>query len=280
MGTKRFMGLETVNVNVAGAALRAMDIEPMQGLLNIEPYKGQANIHISCDGQISAPVPITLGRQDSLPMNTPLTDTPQHLALPTCATTCLCFAAAQKPSARIYMESPYDRVDFSLAVVARQGEGIYTAMVDFPKAFALLLNIGFLLEEFYGATLIIKLGSQVIIERSYTFVGTEGTTLCWINDYGTTDCYTFTTPTAYRNNAMRTTAATTSRRAITVATPLLPYRQLQWLSQIESSPKVWLRQGGSWHQVEIEKFSAEIKPDLCSSAQLSIFIDNPTIRRI
>lgn len=278
MGTKRFIGLETVSVNVAAVARRAIDIEPPKSVFNVESLEAHADIHIRCGGISSAAIPITLCRQKSLPVFAPLTDAPQHMAVPTCAVTSICVVATKKTWGTIYMKSPYDLMDFDLDIAQWQGEGVYSVMLDFKDAFALLEEVGVMVEDFYEAKLHIRDGSQTI-ERSYTFVGTQGTTLCWLNDYGAIDCYTFTTPTDYRNNTLRSTTATTSRRAITVATPLIPCEQLQWLAQIERSPKVWLRQGESWQQVEIERFSAEIKPDVCSSAQVSIFIDNPTIRR-
>lgn len=279
MGTKRFRGLETVSVNVAGAALRTIDIEPAVGQLSVEPLEAVANIHIRCGALTSAVVPITLASQNSLQVGVPLTDAPEHLAMPSCATMCVCFISAQRPTATLTMLSVEEQIDIPLNVVERSGEGLYAATVDFRSALAQLEGLGLDSDEFYGALLTIETGSQ-IIERSCTFVGMQGTTLCWLNEYGAIDSYTFTLPTAFGNNAERTTSATKSRKAITVATPLLPCEHLRWLSQIEASPKVWLRQGVLWHSIEIEKFSAEIKPDICSSAQLTIYTDNQTIRRV
>jgi hypothetical protein len=89
---------------------------------------------------------------------------------------------------------------------------------------------------------------------------TQGVRLSWINRYGAIDSYTFPTINSANIVCDREGRVTlqSAWREIALSSEIMPRKQVEWLAEVVTSPRVWMVEGGGLQECEVLSKKIEV----------------------
>lgn len=159
--------------------------------------------------------------------------------------------------------------------------GPATLVVDVDRLREFAAGYGFDFDKCRGLRVCISAAGRDIAEIPYEIVaGAEGSArVCWLNDLGGIDYFTFRFPQteeavahtskalgrqAYRSGGLR------RERLLSVASEYLPYNSMKALAGLISSPKVWLLRSAGFVPVDILTDSVAVRSDSLCGMKLTL----------
>jgi hypothetical protein len=257
----------TATVNVAPYARRVFDPAPMCGsAAGIYPAAGR---HVACfvsGGEVASPAVVLCGGSHDAEWNSLLSAAPEAVKI----------APGEKDEMSVISE---DWI-FPVVTFSREGvtytdtsmgrcsaEGVVTAVVDADAVAERFRSLtGGATSELAEFTVRLKLDQYGFsgrkIERRYTLDRTPraGRRLAWVNRYGVVDYHTFPACEEFRSTGGRTvvettagprTVATRARQSLRLISEPCGAVEAEWLSEIFSSPAVWMIDGADFEKVEV-----------------------------
>jgi hypothetical protein len=173
----------------------------------------------------------------------------------------------------------------------RNAEGILAAVVDVDAVCqAFSRQTGAAADELADFTVRLRLEQQGfvgrVLERRYIIdrgVG-GGRRLAWLNRFGAVDYHTFPIVEEFRSGGSRTrietpagyrTTATVAQQSVKLLSEPCDTQAAEWLSEVFSSPAVWMVDGGSCERVEVA--AGEVVCSPLEPAIVSVVVSPATI---
>jgi hypothetical protein len=281
LGVKRIYSADTASVNIAPYARRLLAPTPLcdRGAGIYIGTGRTVSCFVSAPGFSSAATALCGGRENAA-MNVVISAAPATVKI--------------APGERD--EVPVISDDWVLPVVTfrrgsvtytdtsmgqRNSEGILAAVVDADAVCASYSRLtGGAAEELSEFRVRLNL-EQVgytgrVLERRYLIDRTPrgGRRLAWVNRFGAVDYHTFPAVEEFRSHGSRTrietpagyrTVATVAGQSLKLLSEPCDVLTAEWLSELFSSPAVWMVDGGAWERVEVA--AGEV---VCSPLQPSI----------
>lgn len=268
LGTKRLYSATTATVNVAPYARRLWKPTPLVAMgpgMHID-----AGRHVTCwiegGGLTSRSVVLCGGAQDD-ERNWLLSASPDTVSIaPGEADEMSVLSGDWVSTIVTFRRGNLTYTDTSLG--QRNADGMVTALIDannMARRFSSLTGAMTVdLDEFTVRMKIEQSGYESrLVERHYVIDRTvrPSRRLAWINRFGAVDYHTFPLAAGFRSqgarsrvetSAGRRTAYTTARQSIRLQSEPCGEADAEWLSEIFSSPAVWMVEGKEFSEVEVE----------------------------
>jgi hypothetical protein len=280
LGVKRIYSPAGASVNVAPYVRRLLDPAPMcGGAAGIHAGEARAaSCYLSAPGFISPEAMLCAGTEDA-PANTLLSAAPPVVKI----------APGEKDEMGVISGG-----GVVVEVSFRRGEVLYVepmGQLDAPGSLAAVIDADAVCRAYAsrtggaedgltGFTVRLRLRQTGmegrLIERRYTMDRTlrTGRRLAWVNRYGAVDYHTFPAAEEFRSGGGRSrietpagyrTVATRAEQSLKLLSEPCDERTAEWLSELFSSPAVWMMRGSNFEKVEVA--SGEV---VCSPLQPTV----------
>jgi hypothetical protein len=282
LGVKRIYSSGTAQVNVAPYVRRLLNPLPMCGNpAGIYIGSGRtASCFLWASDFVTETVTLCGGNENALP-NTLLSAAPDRVKI----------APGERDEMgiisgdRVYCDVSFVRegVSFTRQMGELNAAGMLAAVIDTNavcNAYAYLSGgAASELKEFTVRLRLTEAGFENrVVERTYTIErnAPAGRRLAWVNRYGAVDYYTFPVCEEFRSEGSRTrietpagykTVATAARQSLKLLSDPCDAPTAEWLSELFSSPSVWLITGTEYEKVEVaagETVATPLQPTVVS----------------
>lgn len=282
LGVKRIYSSDEASVNVAPYIRRFLAPTPMCGS-TAGIYVGTAraaSCFLSAPGFTSDAVMLCAGVEDA-PANVLLSASPPVVKI----------APGERDEmgiisgSRVYCEVSFSRSGtlYTEQIGQRNAAGSLAAVIDADavcRAYA--SRTGGAADELTDFTVRLRLEQAGfegrVIERRYTVDrgARTGRRLAWVNRYGAVDYHTFPVCEEFRSGGSRTrietpagyrTVATAAGQSLKLLSEPCDAAGAEWLSELFSSPAVWMVEGPEFEKVEVaagEMVSTPLQPAIVS----------------
>jgi hypothetical protein len=285
LGVKRIYSADTASVNVAPYARRLFAPTPVTdrgaGIYTAEGRTAVCFIAAPAVAPAFSSSSVALcGGSEDAPLNTLLSAAPQIVKIALGERDEMAVISDDWVSPVVtFRRGNVTYTDTSMG--RRNSEGILAAVVDADAVCSSYERLtGGAASELTEFTVRLKLEQEGytgrVLERRYTIDRTVngGRRLAWVNRYGAIDLHTFPVAGEFRSGGSRTrilsaagyrTVATSAGQSLKLLSEPCDASTAEWLSELFSSPAVWMVRGGEFERVEVA--AGEVR---CSPLQPSI----------
>lgn len=281
LGVKRFYGEPSVAVNCAGYAARLLDVRPAvppaAGMaLAMQPSR-TATVTIRIGSQSAAPAILTGGRRDAQ-VGALLSGAPQQALLSPGEWDELS-VVTDGGTVTAAVTARTQRGDYTLFSGTLAGQsGVCTLTVDGGRVEAALEERGVPRAEWGTVVARVAADGAEPVSRTYRMAAerTRGVRLCWVNEYGGVDYYTFALERERRyacdRSRIRTaggwrTVGMEAQRSRVLLSEYVPRQCAEWLAGILASPRVWTADAAGVREADVVSDSVEVSGvEMCAVA--------------
>jgi hypothetical protein len=276
LGVKRLYSATSATVNVAPYARRLFAPEPLcssaAGIYS--PAGRHAAVFIS-GGGIASPSAVLCGGTRDAEWNRLMSASPSRVAIAPGECDELSVISNDWVSPVVtFRRGATTYTDNSMGRGGSQG--VMTAVVDAGAVIQRYRTLtGGTAAELTGFTVRMRLDqtgfADRVLERHYTIDRTPrtGQRLAWVNSYGAIDYYTFPAAAEFRSAGSRNrigtsagfrTVSTSAFRSLKLLSEPVDAAGAEWLSELFSSPAVWMVSGADFEKVEVAAGGVAVSP--------------------